>query len=145
MDAQTRAADNAALAALTQCLVRLEAEGGYVHAEIACRPEVLEENRFLASRDGIRARFLDPERDKRRPAREILPELLDACAPHAAALGCEAELAAVEALAAEPGDHRQRLLAGVRQGDTVGPGLGVLVAALADDFTAGRPQHAALA
>jgi carboxylate-amine ligase len=106
---------------------------------------VLEENRFLAARDGMRARFLDPERNGRRAAREILPELLDACAPQAAALGCEAELAAVESLAAEPGDHRQRLCAGVRQGDEVGPGLGVLVAALADDFTAGRPQPAALA
>jgi carboxylate-amine ligase len=145
MDAQTRAADNAALAALTQCLVRLEAEGGFAHPEIACRPEVLEENRFLASRDGMRARFLDPERGGRRPAREILPELLAACAPFAAALGCERELAAVERLAAEPGDHRQRLLAGVRQGDAVGPALGLLVAALADDFTAGRPQPAALA
>src|SRR4029078_8761539 len=34
MDAQTRAADNAALAALVQCLVRLAATGGYVHSAL---------------------------------------------------------------------------------------------------------------
>jgi glutamate---cysteine ligase / carboxylate-amine ligase len=145
MDAQTRLEDVAALTALVQCLVRLEAHGGLAAEALVDAPEVLEENRFLASRDGMRARFLDPERGGRRPAREILPELLAACEAHAAALGCTAELAAVETLAAEPGDHRQRLLAGVRQGDAVGPALGVLVAALADDFTARRTQPTALA
>jgi carboxylate-amine ligase len=145
MDAQTRLADTAALAALVQCAVRLEATGGYVDEEIACRPEVLDENRFLASRDGMRAEFLDPERNGRRPVREILDDLLAACAPHAVALGCEAELAAVPALADEPGDRRQRLLAGVGQGEPVGPALGMLVCALANDFTAGLPEPAGLA
>jgi glutamate---cysteine ligase / carboxylate-amine ligase len=145
MDAQTRIADTAALAALVQCGVRLEATGAYVDEDIASRPEVLEENRFLASRDGMRAEFLDPERNSRRPATAILDELLEACAPHAAALGCEAELATVPALAAEPGDHRQRLLAGVAQGEPVGSGLGMLVCALANDFTAGLTEPAALA
>ena len=139
MDAQTRAADNAALAALVQCLVRMEATDGYAHPAIADRPEVLDENRFLATRDGTRADFIDPERDGRRPVRDILDELLAACAPHAAALGCEAELATIPALAAEPGDHRQRLIAGVRQGDAVGPALGRLVSALAAGFTANTP------
>jgi carboxylate-amine ligase len=139
MDAQTRAADNAALAALVQCLVRMEATEGYADPAIAGRPEVLDENRFLATRDGTRADFIDPERDGRRPVRDILDELLAACAPHAAALGCEAELATIPALAAEPGDHRQRLIAGVRQGDAVGPALGRLVSALAGDFTASTP------
>ena len=55
---------------------------------------------------------------------------------HAEELGCEAELAAVPALAAEPGDRRQRILAGVAQGEPVGPALGMLVSALANDFTA---------
>ena len=78
MDAQTRAADNAALAALVQSIVRLEALEGYADEEIACRPEVLDENRFLATRDGMHAEFLDPERSGRRPAAEILEELLAA-------------------------------------------------------------------
>ena len=65
----------------------------------------------------------------------MLDDLLAACAPHAAELGCEAELAGVAALADDPGHQRQRLLAGVRQGDRVGPELGLLVRALAADFT----------
>jgi len=145
MDAQTRSADNAALAALVQCAVRLEATEGYVAAAIAEHPEVLDENRFLATRDGMRAQFIDPETVTRRPAGEILDELLAACAPHAAELGCQAELAAAAALAADPGDHRQRILAGVAQGDPVGPALGALVCALAAEFTAGLVQPAALA
>ena len=145
MDAQTRSSDNAALAALVQSAVRLEATEGYVAEVIAEHPEVLYENRFLATRDGMRAQFIDPVAERRRPAEEILDELLAACAPHAAELGCEAELAAVPALAAEPGDQRQRLFAGVEQGETVGPALGMLVNALADDFTAGLAHPAALA
>ena len=142
MDAQTRVRDNAALAALVQCAVRLEATEGYVDEAIAARPEVLDENRFLAVRDGMRAELLDPEHDARRPAREILGELLAACAPHAAELGCEAELAAVGELAAEPGDRRQRILAGLAQGESVGPALGMLVAALAADFSDAAPPPA---
>ena len=105
---------------------------------------MLDENRFLATRDGMRAEFLDPEREGRRPALEILEELLAALAPHAAALGAEHELAGVPALAAEPGYHRQRLLAGVAQGDAVGPGLGGLVSSLATDFSAGLAAPAAV-
>jgi carboxylate-amine ligase len=135
MDAQTRVADNAALAALVQSVVRLEATDGYVDEAIAARLEVLEENRFLASRDGMRAGFIDPEHDTRRPVRDILGELLGACGPHAAELGCEAELSAVGALALEPGYHRQRICAGVAQGEPVGPALGILVSALAAAFS----------
>jgi glutamate---cysteine ligase / carboxylate-amine ligase len=142
MDAQTRSHDNAALAALVQCAVRLEATEGFAAAAIAEHPEVLDENRFLATRDGMRAEFIDPERERRRPAADFLDELLGACAPHAAELGCAAELAAVASLAAEPGDHRQRVLAGVPQGDPVGRGLGMLVSALANEFTADLPQPA---
>ena len=68
MDAQTRAADNAALAALVQCAVRLEATEGFVAASIAEHPEVLDENRFLATRDGMRARVHRP-RGASAPAR----------------------------------------------------------------------------
>src|SRR5215204_4939456 len=84
MDAQTRAVDNAALAALVQCLVRMEATDGYAEPAIASRPEVLDENRFLATRDGTRAHFIDPERGGRRPVRDVLDDVLAACAPHAA-------------------------------------------------------------
>jgi glutamate---cysteine ligase / carboxylate-amine ligase len=142
MDAQTRVADSAAVAALVQCAVRLEATEGWVDEAIAARPEVLDENRFLATRDGIRAAFVDPEHDACRPASDVLGELLHACAPHAAELGCEAELAAVRKLAAEPGYHHQRVLAGVGQGEAVGPGLGLLVSALASEFLVEGPVRA---
>ena len=57
----------------------------------------------------------------------------------------EDELAAVAALSEEPGDHRQRIVAGVAQGEPIGPGLGLLVSELAAAFTADRPHPAALA
>jgi glutamate---cysteine ligase / carboxylate-amine ligase len=143
LDAQTRAEDTAALAALVQCIVRLEATEGHVPEAIAAHPEVLDENRFLATRDGMRADFIDPEVDRRRPAREILDDLLAACAPHATELGCEAELAAVAALADDSGHQRQRMLAGVRYGDPGDPELGLLVGALAADFAAGPREQVA--
>ena len=123
MDAQTRAADNAALAALVQCAVRLEATEGYVDDAIACTPGGARREPLPRHARRHAGRVHRPR--SRRPAGRratILDELLAACAPHAAELGCEAELAAVGALAAEPGDHRQRLLAGVAQGDPIGPG-----------------------
>jgi gamma-glutamyl:cysteine ligase YbdK (ATP-grasp superfamily) len=88
----------------------------------------------------MRADFLDPECDGRRPARELLDDLLTACAPHAAELGCEAELASATVLANDPGDQRQRTLAGVHQSDPAGHALAMLVRALAADFT-GSHRH----
>jgi len=143
LDAQTRVEDTAALAALVQCVVRLEATEGDVAAAFAVHPEVLDENRFLATRDGMRADFIDPERDGRRPARELLDDLLTACAPHAAELGCEAELAAAAALADDPGDQRQRTLARDHQSNPAGPALAMLVRALAADFTGSPRPHGA--
>jgi glutamate---cysteine ligase / carboxylate-amine ligase len=143
MDAQSTLGATAALVALVQCLVRLELVDGHADAAVVHAPEVLDENRFLAARDGVEAALVDPVRGRAVSVLESAGELMGACAPHAAALGCEAELAMIPALAAEPGDHRQRLIAGVRQGDAVGPALGRLVSALAAEFTA--PTPAALA
>src|SRR4029078_9252609 len=63
MDAQTRIRDTAALVALVPCLVRLAALDGVGEPELCHAPEVLDETRFLAARDGIDARLLDPHRD----------------------------------------------------------------------------------
>jgi carboxylate-amine ligase len=111
MDAQTRLADTAALVALVQCLVRLEAMEGFAEAELVAAQEVLEENRFLAARDGIGAAFVDPRDERRVPAGERLAALLEACRPHAEALGCRRELELASALAADPGAARQRAVA----------------------------------
>jgi carboxylate-amine ligase len=138
MDAQTRAGDTAALAALVQCAVRLEATEGFASARQALAGEALDENRFLASRDGARARLIDVESDCRRPVGDMLDELLEACAAHARDLGCEAELAGVRTIMELPGDERQLLHAGVPRGEPVGPALRSLVEMLASEFTAAR-------
>jgi glutamate---cysteine ligase / carboxylate-amine ligase len=126
MDAQSRAADVGALAALVQCLVRWHAEEG---GDLATDAEVLDENRFLAARDGMRARLIDGFALRPRPATAVLAEMLAACRPFAAALGCAAELAAASALAADPGEARQRRVAGRE-------GLGELPVRLSAEFAA---------
>jgi carboxylate-amine ligase len=119
MDSQIAVADTAAIAALVQCLVRLEAQRE--PAEVA--DEVLSENRFLAARDGMEARLVEPAAWGRRPVRDRLAELIDACTPVARELGCQGELADVARLAEEPGAARQREA-----------GLDGIVEALADRF-----------
>jgi carboxylate-amine ligase len=140
MDAQTRVADTAAIAALVQCLVRLEALEGHAGHALVTRPEVLEENRFIAARDGMEALLIDPGLERRRPAREWVEELLAACTPHAAELGCTDELELVRALAATTGAMRQRSRAGRGQA----PQLGRLMRALHADFTSARSEPAVL-
>jgi carboxylate-amine ligase len=141
MDAQSRVPDTAALAALVQCLVHLEALEGHASHTLVSHPEVLEENRFIAARDGMEARFVDPDTERRRPAREWLGELLDVCAPHAVDLGCTAELETVRALAAATGASRQRS----RAGRGSAPQLGRVLHALHSDFTSARSEPAVLA
>ncbi len=123
MDSQTRVEDTAAIAALVQCLVRLESASEPRPPEA---PEVLDENRFLAARDGMDARLVDPP--ARRPVRDRLAELLEDCATVSRELGCSDELADVARLARSPGAARQRALA-------AGAGsLEGLARALADEF-----------
>ena len=74
------------------------AEAELIHAD-----EVLDENRFLAARDGINAQLLDPQRDRCVPASGRLATLVDACWPHARALACERELGAAGAPRGRPG------------------------------------------
>jgi glutamate---cysteine ligase / carboxylate-amine ligase len=128
LDAQTTTGEAAALAALVQCIARLEVEEGYVAAELVGAQEALDENRFIAARDGMDARLIDPARERRTPVRDQLDELLAACAPHAAALGCADELALIETMAEHDGAKRQLALA---RDEGRLPGL---VEALADRF-----------
>ena len=120
LDAQTTVGETVALAALVQSIARLELEGGYVSAELVQSQEVLDENRFLAARDGMDASLIDPGLGRRVPARQQLAELLEACAPHAAALGCDGELGTVERMLRRTGAERQVALA--READRL-PGL----------------------
>jgi carboxylate-amine ligase len=131
MDAQTGVDATAALCALVQSIARLELEDGYAPAALLASGEMLAENRFLASRDGIEAGLLDPLADHCRPARDQLDELVAVAAPHADALGCRTELEGVAALSASPGFARQLAL-GSAHGDLPG-----VLAVLAGDFAPG--------
>ncbi|MGI8461694.1 MAG: carboxylate-amine ligase [Solirubrobacterales bacterium] len=132
-DAQTQVAETAALCALVQCIARLEIEDGFADQTLVDSWEVLCENRFLAARDGIDAELIDPRSEQRVPVRRQLAELLEACIPHALALGCGAELERVRGFAERTGAERQIELA--RRPERL-PGL---VATLADDFCAAPP------
>jgi carboxylate-amine ligase len=111
MDAQSEVWRTATLAALTQSLVRLEALEGEAPEALTEAPELLEENRFRAARDGVRAELLDPV-GRRALAVGGLAELaVEASRPHARELGCEAELDRVAELVEHPADETQRELA----------------------------------
>ena len=128
MDAQTRCADTAAIVALVQCLIRLEAEEGYASEIAISAQEVISENRFIAARDGVDANLVDPALERRVPVPDILADLLPHLRPHAEDLGCEEELASVMDLVADPPARRQ--LETAKQV----PSLGRLVERLSDRF-----------
>jgi carboxylate-amine ligase len=130
MDAQTESWRATALAALVQCLAHLEATEPHAEAELIHNPEVLEENHFLASRDGVDAELIDPVARATRPVRELAESLLTVCAPHAQELGCASELADVARILDEPGHELQRHIAGPR------PDLQGLIAWMCERFAA---------
>jgi carboxylate-amine ligase len=125
MDAQSAIVDSASLIAFVQSLARLELEDDEPGGTSA--PEVLAENRFLAARDGIQARLIDPAGGGLVPARRLVRKLARRCRPHAAALGCQKELDQLERLLAANGADRQRAEVGRT-------GLGGLVATLSERF-----------
>ena len=128
MDAQITLEATAALAALVQSVACLELREGWIGQGMLELPEVLEENRFLAARDGMRAAIVDPDGDRRVPARELLERLVAAARPHAQDLACEAELLHALELGGNSGAAEQLVLA---RGPDRLPGL---VEALAERF-----------
>jgi carboxylate-amine ligase len=126
MDAQSSVADIEPLVALIQSFARLVLEGNF--RPDAAGPEVQEENGFLAARDGMEARLIDPSARRLVPVRELLDHLLAACRPHAVALGCATELERARRLSAWGGAARQR--ASLRPAEGI-PGV---VARLAGQF-----------
>jgi carboxylate-amine ligase len=111
MDAQSTATETAVLAGLVQTIAHLELEEGFHPRRLIDADEVIQENRFLAARDGMDARFIDPVAERQVSARESLRRLLAAGRAHAEELGCEDVLAQVSRMAAETGADRQRALA----------------------------------
>ena len=115
MDGQTTLGDVAALVAVVQSLACLELGRPDDPGTELPAVELVEENRFLAARDGMQALLIDVATGERIPAIAQLERTLAACRGHAERLGCAAELAAARALATRPGASRQ--LAQARDGD----------------------------
>ena len=132
MDAQSTLGCTAALVALVQSLVRLETVDGHADAALVHAPEVLDENRFLAARDGVDADLVDPVRGRAVSVLEIAAELMHACGPHALELDCGPQLALLAGLLDHPGPARQRALA-------ARDGLDGLAAGIAAAFNAPLP------
>ena len=137
MDAQTRVRDTAALAALVQCLVRREALDDGAAGTLPRAPEVLEENRFLAARDGVRAELVVPALGCRVPVGELLPAVL----ARLRARGARARLRGASwrrspRCAAATGESRQRVVARAR-------GLLGVLRALHMDFASPQPATVA--
>jgi carboxylate-amine ligase len=134
MDSQSRIRDVKPLVALIQSLARLELDDAPRSAQPS--PEVLAENRFLAARDGMDARLIDPVARQLIPVRETLDSLLCDCRPHALALGCAGALDRVQRLATSNGAERQSSFVIPNRG------LDELVVSLADQFLAPRSRTA---
>jgi carboxylate-amine ligase len=133
MDSQTTADATNALAALVQTIAHLELEEGYCSEELQTAPEVLDENRFLAARDGMEAELIDLEADRRLPAHEQLDHLLDRAHDHAEELGCADALGAVRDLSRANGAAWQRRTA-------ASGGLELLVQSLIARFSETGPR-----
>jgi glutamate---cysteine ligase / carboxylate-amine ligase len=128
MDAQTRLEDAAALVALARCLTRLEVTEGWAGDAAIGAVEAIDENRFLAARDGNRAELIDVEGETRIAVADLVDVLVEHCLPHAQEMGCEAELEGVRDLVREGGCDRQRAHGGEASE------LRGLVGWLADEF-----------
>jgi glutamate---cysteine ligase / carboxylate-amine ligase len=107
MDAQSRPRATRALVALLQSIAHLELEEGYLTDQRIGSPEMLAENRFIASRDGVHARLIDPVAERRVPVETLVGDLMQALAPHADALGCRDALETVPELVRQSGSDEQ--------------------------------------
>lgn len=125
MDAQTTVEDAAPLIALVQSLAHLELEGEPLAHHSA--PELLEENRFRAARDGAEAGLIDPGGRRLVPLWAVVEQLIERCRPHAAALRCAAALETLDQRLRASGAKRQRACASRR-------GVASVVPALAQQF-----------
>jgi carboxylate-amine ligase len=108
MDVQSDSEATTALAALVQSIAHFELEEDSERDPVTAEIEILTENRFIAARDGMDGRLLDPINCTCVDARTLLGGVLDAVEPHAQQLGCADALESVRDLAAQGGAARQR-------------------------------------
>ena len=128
MDAQTRSEDNAALVALTRCLVRLEQMESKLTTRDIDAQEIISENRFLAARDGVDAELIDAELADRVSVPKIVETMMPHLMPHAEDLDCVNELELCTDLARVNGAVRQRRIS------REVPSLAQMVGILADEL-----------
>jgi carboxylate-amine ligase len=119
MDAVSRVEDAVALTAYVQALVRRYAVTG---ERPACHPVVAYENKWRAARYGLDAVVADPAEPGPVPIRGLVERTLTALAPHAADLGCTAELEGVRGILRYGNGAERQLQAYARGGiDAVAP------------------------
>ncbi len=112
MDAQTRIEHTIGLAAFVRALVhRIVAEFSHGHAPPDHPYEMLDENRWLAARHGLRGDLVDLPSNERIATKELVRRLLNEIRGNAQDLGCERELdGIVDLLERGNGAHRQLIV-----------------------------------
>jgi carboxylate-amine ligase len=130
-DSQATVADAGAVAAVAHALVALLARRHSRGEALPVHPRWrIQENRWLACRDGVEGTLADLDSGEHRPTRERLDDLIGELEPHAAELACTSELAHARELAKRNGAMRQREVA-------AGSGVQGVAAWLADRFEEG--------
>jgi len=111
MDSQTRVEHTIALSAFVISLVKLLVETSSGEESLDPPWEILDENRWLAARDGLQAQLLEHASGERVVVGELTRALLERLRPHARELGCEEELSGIEdLLRAGNGALRQQMV-----------------------------------
>jgi carboxylate-amine ligase len=111
-DSQTRIEHTLALTALIQAMVRELAEHFESGGTLAAYPwQMLDENKWLAARDGLDGELVDLPSNERVQTKALARRLVDRLADHAADLGSASELEAIEDLLAHGnGAERQNVV-----------------------------------
>ena len=112
MDGQTRVEHTLGLAALIQAMAKELAEHFESGEKLSEYPfEMLDENRWVASRHGLDGEMVDLPSYDRVPTRDLARRILDRLRPHAEELGSEAELAGIDDILEKGnGAHRQAVV-----------------------------------
>ena len=110
-DAQTRVEHTIGLAALIQAMVRELAEHYDSGGGLAAYPwQMLDENKWLAARDGLHGELVDLPGHERIATRDLARRLVERLRDHAQDLGSAAELEAVEDLIERGGGADRQLV-----------------------------------
>jgi carboxylate-amine ligase len=142
-DAQTRLEDSAAIAAVVQALAATLARRYDDGERLPAHPtEYIQENGWLAARDGTGGLLVDLETGRRQPTAELLAALIRELAPAAAELGSQAELDGALRLVLETGADRQRAMREATGMDGVLYWLATRTARAADGWRAARTEGA---